>query len=108
MQGAEAAFYEKIGSLSEDLAAALAENEKLKQFIDVVKARMLERYVNKVFNFVALYCVAVGVLLLLSGLPRSGFRLPTTILGIIAGSTAVSVIGLIGFVITGLFGRSRS
>ncbi|MEW9855897.1 hypothetical protein [Novosphingobium sp. M1R2S20] len=103
------AAYERLGSMTEALANAEAELERIRQetSIDRVKARMLEPYVNKVFRFVAWYCVAVGIVLVACGL-QVGFALPETILAIIAGSTAVSVIGLIGLVITGLFGGKKA
>lgn len=82
---------------------------KAKRTIDEVRAGMLEGYSNRVFWFVAVYCVAVGAMLLLAGWKqKTGFALSETILGIIAGSTAVSVIGLIGMVISGLFGGIRA
>jgi hypothetical protein len=95
----------EIGRLSDELDKALAENAKLNDSIDVVRARILEKYVNKVFVFVASYCGTVAVFLFLCGL-RAGFELPESILAIISGSTAVSVIGLIGLVVSGLFGRN--
>jgi len=99
---------QEIGLLTEALANAEAENERLKSSTDVekVKARMLEPYVNKVFNFVAVYCAFVGIILFMCAM-KIEFELPETILGIISGSTAVSVIGLIGLVITGLFGSKK-
>jgi hypothetical protein len=69
---------------------------------------MLKEYVDKVFNFVAVYCGVVAIFLFLCAMPGDEFSLPESILAIIAGSTAVSVIGLIGLVITGLFGRKAS
>lgn len=99
---------EQIGDLTASLSAAEAQIERLdgKSDIEAVKARMLEPYVNKVFNFVAIYCGIVGAFLFLHAL-QIRFELPEPILAIIAGSTAVSVIGLIGLVITGLFGGKR-
>jgi hypothetical protein len=98
----------EIGRLSDDLAKTTAEKDSLEQSIDAVIARMLKEYVDKVFTFVAFYCAVVGIFLFMAALPGDGFSLPESILAIIAGSTAVSVIGLIGLVITGLFGRKAS
>lgn len=101
-------LFNQIGDLSNSLADAEAEIERLEgmQSVEQVKARMLEPYVKKVFQFVLWYCIAVAGILIISGFEISGFSLPETILAIISGSTAVSVIGLIGLVITGLFGKS--
>lgn len=94
---------------SSELDEANAELVRIraKKTVDDVRAQMLEGYSNRVFWFVVAYCLTVGALLVMSGFKRhTGFELADTILGIIAGSTAVSVIGLIGMVITGLFGSS--
>lgn len=101
-------LYNQLGELSDALAESEAEIERLKgaQNVESVKAKLLEPYVKGVFRFVVGYCATVGALLLLAGFSFYGFALPETILGIIAGSTAVSVIGLIGLVISGLFGKS--
>lgn len=96
--------------MSEQLASAEAELSKLagRQTVDQVKATLLAPYSSRVFWFVVWYCVAVGVMLLMAGFKEgTHFELSDTILGIIAGSTAVSVIGLIGMVISGLFGAGK-
>jgi hypothetical protein len=106
-----AAYSEVVGQLSEQLAAAEAEIERLKgqQTVEQVKAGLLAPYSARVFWFVVSYCVVVGAMLALAGWSEmTGFKLSDAILGIIAGSTAVSVIGLIGMVISGLFGVGKS
>jgi hypothetical protein len=98
-----------LGEVTDKLAAAELEVERMrtKMTVDDVRAAMLEGYSNRVFWFVVAYCVVVGVMLVASGWrAHTGFILSDAILGIIAGSTAVAVIGLIGMVITGLFGSS--
>jgi hypothetical protein len=94
--------------VSETLDVEMADTATLRfEDIESVKARMLEPYVNEVFTFVAFYCGFVGIVLFRVGM-KIEFDLPETILAIIAGSTAVSVIGLIGLVITGLFGGKKA
>lgn len=105
----EAELLAMLVRVSTELEEANAElvRVRTKKTVDDVRAQMLEGYSNRVFWFVVIYCLAVGALLLLSGFKRfSGFELADTILGITAGSTAISVIGLIGMVITGLFGSA--
>jgi hypothetical protein len=100
-------YLEMIGQLSSELEKANAELERVtaKRTVDDVRAQMLEEYSNKVFYFVAAYCFSVGAMLVMAGFTeKTGFKLSDTILSIIAGSTAVSVIGLIGMVVSGLFG----
>jgi hypothetical protein len=104
------AYLTMIGDLSLELDSARAELEQLKakKTVDDVRASMLEGYSNRVFWSVVSYCAAVGAMITAAGFEgRTSFELSDAILGIIAGSTAVSVIGLIGMVITGLFGGSQ-
>lgn len=110
LQEAYDSLIEYVGYLSDRLAETEAENEKLKaqQTIDQVKAALLKPFSRSVFWFVVGYCAVVGAMLILAGWgATTGFTLSDVILGIIAGSTAVSVIGLIGMVISGLFGGSK-
>jgi len=105
-----AEYRDMVGDLALHLDAAEAEIERLegKQSVAEVKAAMLGPYTWAVFWFVVGYCALVAILLLLSGWSNhTDFKLSDTVLSIIAGSTAVSVIGLIGMVITGLFASDR-
>ncbi|WP_292623850.1 hypothetical protein [Novosphingobium sp. 17-62-19] len=101
--------YEDLGVLADLLTEAEAEIEKLnaKATVDDIKAQMLQPYAEKVYGFVAIYCTGVFILLLASGQRNGDFHLSDTVLSIISGSTAVSVIGLIGMVISGLFGVGK-
>jgi hypothetical protein len=99
-----------VGYYSDALSDAEAELERLKgqKAVEQVRAGLLAPYSSKVYWFVVGYCLSVGAILLLSGWGKSnGFALSDTVLSIIAGSTAVSVIGLIGMVISGLFGIGK-
>jgi hypothetical protein len=102
------AYLTLIGDLSAELEARSTELEQLKErrasFEEIV-AEMLRPYSDAVYWFVVCYCIAVGAFLLLAGFrSHTGFALSDTVLAVISGSTAVSVIGLIGMVITGMFG----
>ena len=101
--------YQEIGYLSDELSQTRAELDKVteQRTVDQVRATLIAPYTNKVFWFVVWYCVVVGVILVADGIVGSGFDLKESTIGIIAGSTAVSVIGLIGMVISGLFGGSK-
>lgn len=99
-----------VGILSEQLNETQAENDRLKaqRSIEDVKAGMLETYGDRVYYFVMGYCIVVAFFLIISGYKNyTKFQLNDTILAIIAGSTAVAVIGLIGMVVSGLFGSSQ-
>ena len=96
----------ELSKMQSRLQESNAEGERLKAELlsaDQVKAKMMEQYANKVFHFVCWYCIGVAVILLTNRIAL-GTPLSETVLAIIAGSTAVSVIGLIGIVVGGLFG----
>lgn len=103
-------YLSMVGELASELEARDAELARLKgkKTVDDARAQMLEHYSDNVFVFVVCYCAAVGIMLALAGFGKiTGFVLSDAILGIRAGSTAVSVIGLIGMVVSGLFGGAK-
>lgn len=94
-----------VGQLAAENDALRAENERLKakRSYEEVQTSLMEPYANKVYLFLVSYCCFVGACLLLQGFSLGGFRLSDTVMAVIAGSTAVSAIGLVGFVVSGLF-----
>ena len=101
---------ELIGRLMFELEAAKAQIDELsgQSTVEQVRAELMGPYASKVFNFVVAYCGVVALFLILSAFKyHTGFILSGTILAIIAGSTAVAVIGLIGMVVSGLFGSTK-
>lgn len=101
---------ELIGDLASKLDASDAEVERLKgqQTVEQVRAQLMGPYADRVFKFVVAYVVVVGLFLVLSAWKEwTRFELDDTILGIVSGSTAVAVIGLIGMVVSGLFGGAK-
>lgn len=90
----------KVAALESELTRVTS-----KRTIDDIIAEMMGPYADKVFWFVVVYCVVVGLFLLLAGWSAfTKFHLSDTVLSIIAGSSLASVIGLMGMVIRGLFG----
>lgn len=85
----------------------VAEIRRLKSLQATVKAEMMKPFAVMVFWFVGIYCAFVGLMLWMTGFRFQTFQLSDTVLGIISGSTAVAVIGLIGIVLTGLFGDGK-
>lgn len=103
---AQSNFYlEFTGSLAAENEALKAEISQLKgqRDYDTVRATLMKRYANKVFRFLVGYCMFVGLCLLLQGFHALGFNLSDTVMAVISGSTAASAIGLVGFVVNGLF-----
>ena len=103
-------YLEIVGQLSAENEQLRADNERLRgqQTYEDVRTRMMEPYAGKVFRFLIGYCLFVAGVILLSGFKFLGFSISDTVLGIIAGSTAVSAIGLVGFVVSGLFGAAKA
>lgn len=66
--------------------------------------RLRQQYANKVFCYLVWYSLVSLVLVLASGYKVwTSFDLPPQVLLVIVGSTAASAIGLVGFVVSGLF-----
>lgn len=93
--------------------------QQLSEFRDSKRAseilnNLIEPYANKAFAFMCAYSGTVAIFLILDGfgtaLLRIGlppFSLPTSVLSLLVGSTAVTVIGLVGMVLTGIFVGAR-
>lgn len=106
----QSAYYVFLtGELAAENASLQAELDKLrgKKTYDDVRASMMQPYADKVFWFLVWYCLFVAALILMKGFKLFGFDISDTVTGIIAGSTAVSAIGLVGFVVSGLFGAKK-
>ena len=104
----------------DDLTAALArvsdENSQLKQDLDKAEKKirtseildnMLEPSARKAFNYMVVYSGAVGLILLMNGFGCFVNVLDAEVLKFLVGSTAVTVIGLVGMVLTGIFIGAR-
>lgn len=59
-------------------------------------------FANKSYKFMIGYCSVVGAMLALHGF-NLWFKLADGVLELLVGSTAVTVIGLVGMVLTGVF-----
>lgn len=104
----------------DDLTVALArvsdENFQLKQGLDEAEKKirtseildnMLEPSAKKAFNYMFAYSGAVGLILLMNGFGCFVNMLDAEVLKFLVGSTAVTVIGLVGMVLTGVFIGAR-
>jgi hypothetical protein len=104
----------------EQLRYALVEvSEKkfaVEQELDATKKRvktteildeLIKPFAEKSFWFMVAYCAIVGLMVLAHGIEASGFKLPETVLQFLVGSTATTVIGLVGMVLTGIFVGAR-
>lgn len=92
----------KSETKTEERYNALAEKIK-----DVQSYRILrEEYAKKSFYYLCIYTLASFTFVLTSGFEWHGFKLPSEVLCVIVGSTAVSAIGLVRTVVKGLFDSS--
>lgn len=92
------------------------EKDALQQDLDATRKRvrtveildeLIEPYAKRSFWFMCIYCGTVAFMLLMHGCAKSGFKLPDSVLQFLVGSTATTVIGLVGMVLTGIFVGAR-
>lgn len=66
-----------------------------------------EKYAAKVYLFLATWSAGVFLILVVNGFGLWGFTLADTVLSVLVGGTTISVIGLVGFIVRGLFASPR-
>lgn len=70
---------------------------------DLTHYRLLrQKFSNKVFCFLSTWCICVLALILIAGFFDT-FKISDTVLVTLCGGTTVSAIGLVGFIVQGLF-----
>lgn len=105
---------------SDDINAAFArvseENAQLKQDLEAAQKKirtteilddLLEPSAKKAFNYMFVYSGSVGLILLMNGFGCFTNPLDAEVLKFLVGSTAATVIGLVGMVLTGVFVGAR-
>jgi len=85
------------------------ENKELKRTARTIEILddLIEPYAKKAYIFMCFYAAAVAIMLILHGFALFGFHLEETVLSFLVGSTAATVIGLVGMVLTGIFVGAR-
>jgi hypothetical protein len=68
---------------------------------------MIKPYAARALYFMCAYCFVVMIFLIMHGNSHNQFKLPESVLNFLVGSTAVTVIGLVGMVLTGIFIGAR-
>lgn len=96
--------------LSEENASLKEELDKTKKRVRTIEIldELIEPMAWAAFVFMCVYCGVVGLLVTLHGFGLWGFKLPDTVLQFLVGSTATTVIGLVGMVLTGIFVGARN
>ncbi|MDP8208959.1 MAG: hypothetical protein P9L92_20015 [Candidatus Electryonea clarkiae] len=81
------------------------ENERLQAEITDLKllTDLRKDYASKVFTFLVWWTIGVAGIIALSGFKIDDFVLPESALTALIGSTTISAIGLVGFIVQGLF-----
>lgn len=103
-------------AISKPAEVAVIIIRKLKQELEQTSKRvrtiqildeLIEPMANRSFWFMCIYCFVVAVMLALDGFEQVAFNLPDSVLEFLVGSTAATVIGLVGMVLTGIFIGAR-
>ena len=107
---------EQTRTVFDRLSDVALENFQLKQTVAELEQKLrtkdildglIEPYAGRAFNFMCVYSGFVGSVLLLDSFNISGFEMDPTVQAYLVGSTAVTVIGLVGMVLTGVFVGAR-
>ncbi|MCZ4351990.1 hypothetical protein O4H61_05635 [Roseovarius aestuarii] len=102
-------LYDRLGEVGNEnllLKQAVSNLEQKLKTKDILDG-LIEPYALKSFRFMWIYCGFVGVVLLLDSFKICGFNMDPTVQAYLVGSTAVTVIGLVGMVLTGIFVGAR-
>ena len=95
-----------VGLENFQLKQTVAELEQKLRTNDILDG-LIEPYAGRAFNFMCVFSGFVGSVLLLDSFNISGFEMDPTVQAYLVGSTAVTVIGLVGMVLTGVFVGAR-
>lgn len=96
----------RMGAEKDELQAELERTQKRVRTIEILD-ELIEPMANKAFWFMCAYAAVVGAILILDGFTTIPFDLPENVLEFLVGSTAATVIGLVGMVLTGIFVGAR-
>nr|DAO87460.1 MAG TPA: SMODS and SLOG-associating 2TM effector domain [Caudoviricetes sp.] len=83
----------------------ITEYNRLNEEVESIKQDRKERkiYASKTFDFLCVYMMCVGLLLLMSGSTTASFQLSDSVLIVILGTTTTNVLGIFYFVANYLF-----
>ncbi|MHC2020468.1 hypothetical protein [Methylobacterium sp. CM6247] len=107
---------QRVASLSDTLERFKDERNELKEEIANLKRskntsetldKLIEPYARRTYWFMVGYCSFVGLMLFSSAQVGSDVHIDNDVMKILVGSTAVTVIGLVGMILTGVFVGAR-
>ena len=96
----------RMGAEKDELLAELEATQKRVRTIEILD-KLIEPMAHRSFWFMCAYAGVVALLLALHGFTGVAFKLPDSVLEFLVGSTAATVIGLVGMVLTGVFVGAR-
>ncbi|ADU11994.1 hypothetical protein [Asticcacaulis excentricus] len=92
-------------------------HEELKEEYDTLRRNSSEAsqilnglitpYANNIFRFMCWYCIFVGAMLFLNSCGKFDWRISDTVMSILVGSTATTVLGLVAMIVSGIFNGAR-
>ena len=102
--------------LRERFNEVVADKDRIQQDFDDLKRnkstiaeldKLIAPSAKNAFRYMSCYSAGSFILLMLDGLKAWGFDLDESVLDLLVGSTAVTVLGLVGMVLTGIFIGAR-
>lgn len=102
-------YRKRLAIVGTERDALQAELEKVQRRVRTIQIldELIEPMAKRSFSFMVFYCAIVGEIVLFHGFRLFGFSLPESVLQFLVGSTATTVIGLVGMVLTGVFVGAR-
>lgn len=103
-------YRKRLAIVGNERDALQAELEKVQRRVRTVEIldQLIEPMAKRSFAFMCAYCGVVGAFVAAHGFGLWGFALPESVLQFLVGSTATTVIGLVGMVLTGIFVGARN
>lgn len=98
--------FSRVSDEKDRLQIEIDEFKRRKSASEILDA-LIEPFANKTFIFMCAYCGFVGMCILLNSFNCFANPISDPVLQILVGSTAVTVIGLVGMVLTGIFVGAR-
>lgn len=99
----------RLAIVAQEKEELIVENERLnsKAKTTEILDTLIEPYAKSTYWFMVCYCAFVGLFLLMNSFGCFQTPVDSTVLTFLVGSTATTVIGLVGMVLTGIFIGAR-
>lgn len=100
---------ERFSEVADENANLKIEMVALRQKLNTkdILDKLLEPYASRAFWYMCVYSLGVFLLILMNGFGCFRNEIPESVMNFLVGSTAATVIGLVGMVLTGIFVGAR-